>query len=136
MKKNSFIRVLTSRWTVLLSAIIIIIFIIINIFTFIFIWLYAKLFGGKKQFEHDLDRVRADFDKYLKEQERAKIAKQADRLRAAQIEGAKHPQCPNCKSLQTKRITTTNRAASVAMVGLASDKIGKQFECPVCKYKW
>lgn len=47
-----------------------------------------------------------------------------------------HPICPMCQSNNTRRITTLNRAVSVSMVGLASSKIGKQYECLKCKHKW
>lgn len=47
-----------------------------------------------------------------------------------------HPKCPMCFSLNTRRISTANRAVSVAAVGLASSKIGKQYECLDCKHKW
>lgn len=49
---------------------------------------------------------------------------------------AKHPKCPACGSTNTERISTLNRAVSVAAVGLASSKIGKQYECKNCKHKW
>lgn len=44
--------------------------------------------------------------------------------------------CPNCGSMNTKRISTSSRVASVAMTGIASSKIGKQYRCIHCKYKW
>ena len=44
--------------------------------------------------------------------------------------------CPMCGSKKVKKIGTMNRAASVATVGLASSKIGKQYECDDCKHKW
>lgn len=44
--------------------------------------------------------------------------------------------CPMCGSKKVKKIGTINRAASVAAVGLASSKIGKQYECDDCKHKW
>lgn len=44
--------------------------------------------------------------------------------------------CPVCGSRSVKRISTTSRVTSVAMVGLASSKIGKQYECKNCKHKW
>lgn len=47
-----------------------------------------------------------------------------------------HPECPVCKSRNTRRISTLNRAISVGTVGLASSKIGKQYECYHCKHKW
>lgn len=44
--------------------------------------------------------------------------------------------CPVCGSLSVKRISTVSRLTSVAMVGIASSKIGKQYQCNNCKHKW
>lgn len=44
--------------------------------------------------------------------------------------------CPMCGSKKVKKIGTINRAASIATVGLASSKIGKQYECDNCQHKW
>lgn len=44
--------------------------------------------------------------------------------------------CPICGSTNVNRISTMNRTVSVATVGLASSKIGKQYECKNCKHKW
>lgn len=44
--------------------------------------------------------------------------------------------CPVCGSYNVKRISTTSRMVSVSTVGLASSKIGKQYECKKCKHKW
>ena len=44
--------------------------------------------------------------------------------------------CPHCNSTRIRHISTANRMVSVAAVGLASGKIGKQFECLNCTYKW
>lgn len=44
--------------------------------------------------------------------------------------------CPVCKSKKVKRISTSSRVVSVAMIGLASSKIGKQYECDSCHHKW
>ncbi len=44
--------------------------------------------------------------------------------------------CPICGSINVNRISTMNRTVSVATVGLASSKIGKQYECKNCKHKW
>lgn len=52
------------------------------------------------------------------------------------LEESKRPICPVCGSKNTRRLSTTNRAVSIAVVGLASDKIGKQYECLNCKHKW
>lgn len=44
--------------------------------------------------------------------------------------------CPACKSSKVRRISTTSRVVSVAMVGVASSKIGKSMECLNCGYKF
>ena len=41
--------------------------------------------------------------------------------------------CPYCGSADTKKISTASRNASVAVVGVASSKIGKQWHCNKCK---
>lgn len=41
-------------------------------------------------------------------------------------------QCPYCKSWDTEAISTASRVVSVALVGAASGKIGKQFHCNKC----
>lgn len=46
------------------------------------------------------------------------------------------PRCPHCNSTKIRPISTASRVVSVAAVGVASGKIGKQFECLNCKYKW
>lgn len=46
------------------------------------------------------------------------------------------PKCPVCGSTSIKRISTLNRLGSIATFGLASGKIGKQYECKSCKHKW
>lgn len=44
--------------------------------------------------------------------------------------------CPMCGKKSGKKISTASRAASVAMVGLASGKIGKQYKCTSCGHMW
>lgn len=46
------------------------------------------------------------------------------------------PHCPNCNSTDIKKIRTANRMFSVSLFGLASNKIGKTYECMRCRYKW
>ena len=41
-------------------------------------------------------------------------------------------QCPYCKSWQTEKIGTGERVVSIAVVGPASGKIGKQWHCLKC----
>lgn len=44
--------------------------------------------------------------------------------------------CPYCKSTNVKKITTANRIAGAAVMGLASSNIGKQWYCNNCKSKF
>lgn len=44
--------------------------------------------------------------------------------------------CPICGSTNVTKISTVNRAVSIGLLGLASSKIGKQYECKKCKHKW
>lgn len=44
--------------------------------------------------------------------------------------------CPVCGSKNVKALSTLNRSVSVAAFGLASSKIGKQYECKSCNHKW
>lgn len=44
--------------------------------------------------------------------------------------------CPNCGEHAGHEISTMKKAVSVGMLGLASDKIGKNYECKNCGYKW
>lgn len=46
------------------------------------------------------------------------------------------PDCPNCKSHNTRKISTVGRVASASTFGLASSSIGKQYICDKCGHKW
>lgn len=62
------------------------------------------------------------------ERQKAQAKNEAERLE-------KLPMCPICgKKDRVKRISTLNRSASVAAFGLASSKIGKQYQCERCKH--
>lgn len=44
--------------------------------------------------------------------------------------------CPNCHSTDVKRISGTERVASVVGLGLFSKKINKTYKCKNCKCTW
>lgn len=104
--------------------------------TIVFIIILFGCIQGIGKFKQDLEKAKTNYEAYEKEQERLKVIREAERKANIRVEAAKHPQCPMCGSLQTRRISTANRAVSVYAVGLASDKIGKQYECLKCKHKW
>lgn len=74
------------------------------------------------------NRAMRNFDKYKKDE----IHEQE---RKAAMEASK-PRCPCCNSANIEKISVVNRAASIAMVGVASSKIGKQYKCKNCKHMW
>lgn len=100
----------------------------------------VKINARIKDIEFNLDEV----EEYVaKEKERQQKLQAIEDERKAQEEARKreqyqydHPECPVCKSHNTSRISTLNRAVSVGVAGLASSKIGKQYECYHCKHKW
>lgn len=69
-----------------------------------------------------------------------KAAREADEMKKEKEEKKKYNDymftCPMCGSKKVRRIGTANRAASIAVTGLASGKIGKQYECDNCRHKW
>lgn len=68
--------------------------------------------------------LRDDLEKQRAEREREEAEKRE-----------KLPVCPICgKKDNVRRISTLNRSASVAAWGIASAKIGKQYECIYCKH--
>lgn len=52
----------------------------------------------------------------------------------AKMDEERHPHvpCPYCKSTNTEKIGTLNRAVSISIVGAASSKLGKQWHCKNC----
>lgn len=46
------------------------------------------------------------------------------------------PKCPTCQSTNIKKVSGTSKAISVAMFGLFSQKVKKQFHCNNCDYEW
>lgn len=88
------------------------------------------------------DRVNAKYRKDIEEGKKRykelQAQKQADEWRTKiqlqqDLASGKRVICPYCKSTNTEKISTVNRAVSVSLVGAASGKIGKQWHCNNCK---
>lgn len=82
---------------------------------------------------------RNNFEEYQRQviREQDALQKRLEAERAAKVkQQANIPKCPICGSTNVVKISTLNRTVSVATVGLASSKIGKQYECKSCKHKW
>lgn len=99
----------------------------------IFLWICSGwlCYEGSKQYDEEMKKynlAKSNFEKYQKE-----IVREEERqLR----EEALKPKCPKCNSTNIEKISTANRAVSIAMVGIASSKIGKQYKCNKCKHMW
>lgn len=46
------------------------------------------------------------------------------------------PKCPTCSSTKIRKISVTSKVASVAMWGLLSRKVHKQWHCDTCGSEW
>lgn len=88
----------------------------------------AAITSNYNRAEEKYNKAMEDFKKFKKEE----VYKQEMK----EIEEKYKPKCPKCNSTKIKTISTLNRATSVAIAGLASSKIGKQYECETCKHKW
>jgi len=76
----------------------------------------------------EIEKRRKELAEKMKEEERKNKEIEAARL-------AKLPSCPICgKKKHVVKISTANRYVSVTLVGLASSKIGKQYECKNCNH--
>lgn len=53
-----------------------------------------------------------------------------------EIELENIPKCPTCSSTNIKKISATSKVASVAVWGLLSRKVHKQWHCNVCGSEW
>ena len=92
--------------------------------------------GSVERMESELRAAERDIATYEETLKQRAIVARASLRQAKAVKEAAHPQCPMCRGNNTRRISTLNRGASIAAVGLASSKIGKQYECLDCKYKW
>ena len=108
------------------------------------------LISKYKEYSIDVDTYNemvVDFDRY-KKTEKEKVIQQYKNKATEDINGkieynynystpkVNKVKCPACGSTNCKGISALNRTVSVATMGIASSKIGKQFECNNCGYKF
>lgn len=101
---------------------------LILFFIFALVLTIGSYFESKKEYELAL----TDFEQYKREELMRRTIQQ---VKESEKEAAK-PRCPLCNSTNVEKISTVNRATSIAMTGLASGKIGKQYKCKNCKHMW
>lgn len=79
--------------------------------------------------EKDLIEYQLKLNQFKLQQE------QSDAIREQERESSR-PHCPTCGSTNIKKITGTERAASVIGLGIFSKKINKSYKCLKCKCTW
>ena len=83
----------------------------------------------------------AAYEEYIKnerEKERETqefLQKQKDEKEAKKYNNYKY-KCPMCGSNKIANISTAKKVVSAEILGLASAKIGKTYQCDECKYMW
>lgn len=97
----------------------------------------------KQQFINDYIKSSPEFDQYLFDHRDEDLSKQRmentvklDHGKAILDDGGNIPKCPTCSSTNIKKVSGTSKAFSVAMFGLLSQKVKKQFHCNNCGYEW
>lgn len=96
----------------------------IGIYEFDYRYWYEKLFKDCPQYDNNL------FKEHLQNNKQWDLC-----LKQRLDEQASRPtvKCPYCGSLRTTKISTSSRVASSLTLGLASNKIGKNYQCNDCK---
>lgn len=88
-------------------------------------WIDEKFLAEKKQ-----ELIDEGLHQYQQTEEYKRAVQEEDRL-------SKLPACPICGTKEyVRRISTFKRSISVVAWGIASSKLGKQYECTRCKHNW
>lgn len=85
---------------------------------------------------NDMTLIENDFHEFEHQIQKRNRANTKYQLAIKAAMNALPHKCPVCGSADINRISENSRAFSVAVFGLASSKIGKQYECKSCKHKW
>lgn len=97
----------------------------------------------ERQFINEYIKTSPEFDQYLFDHRDEILAKQSEEFNAKMEHGKaildeknRVSKCPSCGSSNVSKIGVTGRAASFALVGFASSKIGKTHKCNHCGTTW
>lgn len=110
-------------------------------FWFSLIICFVAAFPGYNENVEEYKLAQQDFETYkrkkLKEQkEKEQKREQEQNKKYNSYRQTVILQCPLCYSTNVVRISAVSRTMSVSAFGLASDKIGKQYQCKNCKHMW
>ena len=88
----------------------------------------------QKYEENEMQFTRQDFEDYLKSKrlEQYSQYKNATNANNINITADNTPKCPICNSKNLKKISVANRAVNIAIFGVLSTKINKQWHCNDC----
>lgn len=86
----------------------------------------------KKNMKNDAILAKADYDAYVLKKEK-ELQKLSDSIERSSSCTKNSPKCPYCHSLNVVKVSTASRMLSTSAVGMASNKIGKQWKCNSCK---
>lgn len=77
-------------------------------------------------------------EEVIEERRKQYEAEKARKQRMDEVYQKMHnqPHCPTCGSTNIKKLDVVDRAVSVGMFGLASNKINKSFKCKNCGHTW
>ena len=89
--------------------------------------------NNRKEWERQQEHKKANVETRYRELAKSDVDNKCNPPSPAKTNKIK---CPICESEKVEKITTLDRGFSVAMVGLASGKIGKQYKCKNCKHMW
>lgn len=107
----------------------------VNVIGFIFFLIVGICLGiyfvnsADKKYQQAIN----DFEEYKQQVVNEEIEKIQHEIMEQQIAESIQLHCPYCNSTDISKIGVVNRAVSVGTLGLASNKIGKQWHCNKCK---
>ena len=97
----------------------------------------------ERQFINEYIKTSPEFDQYLFDHRDEILAKQSAEFNAKMEHGKaildeknRGPKCPSCGSSNVSKIGVAGRAASFALAGFASSKLGKTHKCNHCGTTW
>lgn len=97
--------------------------------------IYDKYHGDTEAYRRYLAEAEVRKQEFEKDQKETLARARADRIKEEE-EARASIKCPACGSKRYKKISLSSKVVSTEMLGLASSKVGKTFQCKTCGYKW
>lgn len=85
----------------------------------------------------EIARKNPEYDPALEAERKEKDAASLHAMCVAEATASRYvPKCPTCGSPKIHKISTASKVASVALVGIFSRKVHKQWHCDNCGSEW